>query len=112
MQPAKSSAESEWLDHYSDNPKMCWCIMCQCEQKRRSEWSVPGSWSCAGWCPPLAETLHGTDVFVPARVCVRVRVSVCGCVCDGGKREASAVEEMGRVHSAVWKIGGRVLSVC
>lgn len=46
--PRESSAESEWLDHYSDNPKICCCIMWQFEQKLTNERSVPGLWSCAG----------------------------------------------------------------
>lgn len=51
-----------------------------------NEGSVPGSWSCAGWCPPLAEALHDTGGFVSARVCV---LCVYMCVCVMEQRERS-----------------------
>lgn len=89
--PRESSAESEWLDHYSDNPKICCCIMCQFEQKWTNERSVPVLWSWAG-----ADGVPLWLRFYMALVCL------CLHMCVEEERE-SAVEETGRVHSAVYK---------
>lgn len=97
----ESSAESEWVAgslqrQPPSTPKkkkrnlLVHNVAVWAERKEwMNEWSVPGLWSWAGWCPPLAResTWHWC-------------VCVCTCVCVKEKR-VSAIEETGRVHSAV-----------